>query len=148
WNVSAVMQGAGFSQEHFHDIFDGLTKKPTMQLKTDKDMDDFTVAISYAFVVLLGQRFGIIRNPDEYFGFIAPRIGLSRAEIDSFLPKGDRSQLISLAATRGGISEAMMETMEKEPNIKPYDLFARFAEPGPCPTSAVGSQRLWQAALA
>jgi hypothetical protein len=137
WNVSAIMQGAGFSDDHFRRIFDGLTKKQTIMLKTDKDIDEFTAAINHAFVVLLGQRLSVIRNADEHLEFIAPRIGLSRVEINKFLPKREPSELISSATSKGGICDAIMQTIQEEPDITPSDLFNRCFEIAPGPTSVV-----------
>jgi cysteine synthase len=125
WNVSAVMRGAGFSEANLHRVFDGLTRKQTIQVNTDRELDNFTVAISYAFVVLLRNRFGVMNNSDEHLEFIAPRIGMSRMEMSGFLPQCDPSELIVLAATKGGVSEAIMQTIQDEPDIKPARLFDR-----------------------
>jgi S-sulfo-L-cysteine synthase (O-acetyl-L-serine-dependent) len=131
WNVSAFMQGPGFSDENIHHIFDGLTKKEPAKLTTDKEIDDFTVSICYAFVIIIGRRFGVVRNAEDHLNFIAPRLGLSTLDIDEFLPKADPDELISLAATKGGISKAIFQVIQDEPDIEPSDLFDRFAENAP-----------------
>jgi hypothetical protein len=126
WNVSAAMPGPGFSEANLRLVFDGLTKNKVMSIETDKAMDDFTVAISYAFVVLLRKRSGAIINPDEHLKYIASRIGVSSAEdMSGFLPQADPNELIALAATKGGISEAILRAIQAEPNIGPASLFER-----------------------
>src|SRR5262249_10307572 len=111
WNVSAVVRGNNFSNENFHRVFHGLTRNPTIELTTNKELDDFTFAISYAFVVLL--RYPNMKYAEEHLEFIAPLIGIKIEELRSFLPKEcSQRELISLAVTKGGISEAIMKTIQ------------------------------------
>jgi len=46
-------------------------------------------------------------------------------EMSGFLPQCDPNELIVLAATKGGVSEAIMQTIQDEPNIEPARLFGR-----------------------
>jgi cysteine synthase len=117
WNFSAVVRGPGFTDENFHRVFDELTRRPTIQLNTDKELDEFTVAISYAFVVLLKNK-----NPEKHLNFIAEQFGIPSAEMSSFLPQCNSKDLIVLAATKGGVSEAMMQAIQDRPNIEPAEL--------------------------
>jgi cysteine synthase len=146
WNVSALMPGAGCYDDDFHGLFEGLTKTKTIVLKTDREMDEFTVAISHTFVALLGQRLGVIKDADEHLQYIAPRIGLPRIEIEKFLPEDEPTELMSLAVTKGGISQAMMIALEKEPSMKPCDLFSRGLADDLRPAVAVQSHRPLRAA--
>ena len=128
WNISAAVLGSGFSDENFHRVFDGLTKKPTLRLETDKEMDDFTAALSYAFVVLLMKEAGTINNPDAHLDFIAPRLGAPKEEIIGFLPQGNPTELLAKIATKGGVSESVMLAIQSDPNISPAELFARISK--------------------
>ena len=128
WNVSAAVLGKDFSEENFQRVFGGLTNKATLRLETDKDMEDFTVAISYTFVVLLMKEMGTINNVDEHLEFIAPRIGVTKDEIGNFLPHDNPNELLALIATKGGISESIMQAIQSEPNIKPSDLFDQISK--------------------
>lgn len=137
WNVSAFTQGPGFSNENIDNIFEGLTKKQPVKFETDRQIDNFMVCLCYAFVILVGRRFGVVRNAEDHLNFIAPRLGLSRSEIDAFLPKTDPNELISLAATKGGVSEAIFQAIRNEPDVEPSDLFERFSEDAPQPMLAL-----------
>lgn len=128
WNASAVMRGPGFSEENVRLIFDRLTKNKVMSLGADKAIDEFTIAISYAFVVLLRKRTGAITDPEKHLKFIAPRMGVSMlAEMSGFLPDGEPSELVALAATKGGITEAILKAFQAEPDIEPAILFDRLS---------------------
>jgi cysteine synthase len=119
WNVSAAVRGPGFSDENFHRVFCGLTRKPTIELSNEADLDDFTFAISYAFVVQLPCC--KLNDREEHLKFISERFGLE--EMRSFLHYGSSSEMLQLAATKGGVSEAIIKAIRDEPDIKPARLY-------------------------
>jgi hypothetical protein len=119
WNVSAAVRGPGFSDENFHRVFHGLTREKTLEFDDERDLDDFTFAISYAFVVLRPS--SQINDPKEHLEFISNRFGIKEM---SFLLQGSPSDLMRLAVTKGGVSEAIMDAIRDEPNIKPARLYA------------------------
>ena len=101
---------------------------PTIKLESDKDIDKFTIAISYMLVALLMKRLGTLPNTEKHLEFIAALVGANVKDMDSFIPPGNPSEALTLICTKSGASESVLKALQSEPNIEPQDLFEHISK--------------------
>lgn len=123
WNVSAFYFGKDFSTFGLEFIFEHLTKEKALVAESDSDMHGFTVLNSHLFVTLLLEKLGRMPNVDHHLEFVASKLSLSKEKLVDFIPPGDPEELIRLMATKGGITEKIVQTLESQPDIEPQQLF-------------------------
>lgn len=123
WNVSAACSGKGFAENHYWRIFWNLTQKPTIRYKDESSLENFTAALSFAFAILLKHQSGELPDADGFLQFIAPFLGVSKQELEHFLPQGDPKVLLTKIATPGGVTEKIFRQLATYSDITPRELF-------------------------
>jgi pyrroline-5-carboxylate reductase len=123
WKVSAFYFGRRFSTQGLEFIFEHLTKEKSLVAKSDAEMHGFTVLNSHLFVTLLLEKLGRMPNVDHHLRFLASKLSLPKRKLTELIPSGDPEELIKLMATKGGITEKIVQTIEAHPDIEPEQLF-------------------------
>lgn len=128
WNISAFFLDENFAPGGLDFIFNALTKESPLLVKKDEEIDAFAIFISYLFVTLLLQKLGRLSNPLAHLEFLSDYIHLPMGKLQTLMPEGDPEHLLVLMATKGGITEKILQTLEVQPEIEPAKLFTQILE--------------------
>ena len=127
WNISAYALGEGFSERDFSALFAGLTKIKPISLKSDTDINKFSVLLSYLLVVLILKKAGALDNSDKHLGYIADELSklgsdIKLSDFGQFETEGDSAEALKELATPGGITEKVIRGINQS-DINPGELY-------------------------
>jgi len=118
WNFAGFVLGADFSKTNYEFLFEKLAKK-IIPLQNESDIDEFTAYFVHAYIVLFLKAVGELPNAEKHLEYLAPHLHSSVAELKSFLPEGEPSELLRTLTTPGGVTEAVLNAIRGDAAIEP-----------------------------
>jgi hypothetical protein len=126
-SVSAFFQAADFDTRGLEFIFSGLTKRPSLTLHSDADLDAFAVHMCQLFVTLFLSEGGEV-GAAPHLKYLAAPLHASVEELQTLLLSGDPHELLTTLSTKGGISEMITTLICSNPKISPGEIFAKVSK--------------------
>lgn len=124
FNFSAFIKDGIQTPSSLDFIFEGITKNKPIYFTKDAEIDLFTIYFCYLFVVLLLNKQKIPISTDDHLGYISSVLNVSKDDLLMYVPGGDPEELLTLLATKGGITEMIHSLFVENPNILPIDIIA------------------------
>lgn len=103
-------------------FFNNIAKAPPLYFTKDEEIDLFTIHFCYLFVVLLLHKQGALDPVNDHLEYISNAFNIPKDKLTAYTPEGNPKELLTLLATKGGITEMIHYLFTQNTNITPEEI--------------------------
>ncbi len=128
FNFSAYITADAQIPESLEFFFKKLSNFPSTLFTIDSEIDTFTIHFCYLFVVLFLNKLKKLKSTKDHLNYISKVFKIAPNKLLNCLPAGDPGDLMTLLATKGGITEMIGQLFEANMNISPEEIIEKVSE--------------------